>query len=116
MNSPRFRVETKWLIFPASSILDNHCGNDGVMVGLYDDGSYNLSLTAENSLVMTEIKAVYKSFLIRIYIDEAHQMRRVMATRIGETEKQHHFFTLDDLMIFLLQEIEIPPKGGQPLT
>ena len=65
---------------------------------------------------MPEKKAVYKSFLIRICSDEAHRIRWVMATRISETGEQHYFVTLDDLMIFLLQEIEILSKGGQPMT
>lgn len=55
---------------------------------------------------MTEKKAVYKSFLIRICSDETRQMRRVTVTRINEAEKQHYFTNLDDLMIFLLQEME----------
>ena len=39
-------------------------------------------------------------------------MRRVMVTRINEAGEQHCFTNLDDLMIFLLQEIETLPKRG----
>ena len=70
----------------------------------------------KSGLAMTENKAVYKSFLIRICSDEVHQMRRVKVTRISEAGEQHYFTNLDDLMIFLLQEIEIPPKGAWPKT
>ncbi len=55
---------------------------------------------------MTEKQTVYKSFLIRICTVETRQMRRVMVTRICETREQHCFTNLDDLMIFLLQEME----------
>ncbi len=55
---------------------------------------------------MTEKQAVYKSFLIRICTVETRQMRRVMVTRIGEAKEQHYFTNLDDLMIFLLHEME----------
>ena len=57
---------------------------------------------------MTEKKAVYKSFLIRICSDETQQMRRVTVTRINEAGEQHSFTSLDGLMIFLLQEMENP--------
>lgn len=64
---------------------------------------------------MASKKAKYKSYLIRISSDEAHQMRQVMVTRINEAGEQHHFTTLDDLMIFLLQETEPPSKGELPI-
>ena len=55
---------------------------------------------------MTEKKAVYKSFLIRICRDETQHMRRITVTRINEAEEQYNFLNLDDLMIFLLQQME----------
>ena len=55
---------------------------------------------------MTERKAVYKSFLIRICTDETQQMRRVTVARINEAGEQYSFTSLDGLMIFLLQEME----------
>jgi hypothetical protein len=81
-------------------------GNDRVMVGSYSDDSYNLNSALE--LMTTEKKAVYKSFLIRICRDETRQLRRVTVTQINEAENQHYFMNLDDLMIFLLQEMENP--------
>ncbi len=77
---------------------------------------YNLSLTAESEPMMTKKKDIYRSFLIRICSDEDQQVRRVTVTRVSETGEQHYFTTLDDLMIFLLQEIESSPKGGWPIT
>jgi hypothetical protein len=65
---------------------------------------------------MTENNAVCKSFLVRICSDEAHQMRRVMVTRISEAGEQYYFANLDDLMIFLLQEMENPMKGELPMV
>ena len=62
---------------------------------------------------MTEKKAVYKSFLIRICHDEAQQTRRITITRINEAGEQHSFTSLDGLMIFLLQEME-NPAGSTP--
>ena len=90
-------------------------GNDGVMVGLYNDNSYRLTQIPESEPVMASKKASYKSYLIRICSDEAHQMRQVMVTRISEAGEQHHFTNLDDLMIFLLQEMEPPSKGELPI-
>ena len=65
---------------------------------------------------MTGKKAVYKSFLIRICCVESRQMWRITVTRINEAEEQFYFLNLDDLMIFLLQEIEGPSKGKSPMT
>ena len=73
----------------------------------------NLILTLD--LVMTEKKAVYKSFLIRICTGEAHKMRRVIVTRVSEAEEQYYFSNLDDLMMFLLKELENCSKGELPL-
>ena len=56
--------------------------------------------------------AIYKSFLIRIWSGETHQTQRVMVVRISENNEQYYFTTLDDLMIFLLQEMEGPSKGA----
>jgi len=49
---------------------------------------------------------IYKSFLIRIWHDEAGSKTRVMVTHIDEGGKQYYFANLDDLMMFLLQEKE----------
>ncbi len=65
--------------------------------------------------MMPENPAIYKSFLVRIWGDEANSKWRVMVTRINETGEHHYFTTLDDLMIFLLKEIESPSKGEQPM-
>lgn len=60
---------------------------------------------------MPEKSTIYKSFLIRIWSGETDQTRRVMVTRISESGEQYYFANLDDLMIFLLQEMEGPSKG-----
>ena len=65
---------------------------------------------------MSEKPAIYKSFLIRIWGDEAHQTQRVMVVRINEAGEQYYFANLDDLMIFLLQEIENPSKWESPMV
>lgn len=57
---------------------------------------------------MSDKPANYKSFLIRIWSDKAGSKQRVMVTRIDETGEQYYFATLDDLVIFLLQEMEKP--------
>ncbi len=57
---------------------------------------------------MTKKRAVYKSFLIRFCRGDAQQMRWITVTRINETEEQYCFLNLDDLMFFLLQELENP--------
>ena len=54
---------------------------------------------------MSDKPAVYKSFLLRIWNNKAGSKRRVMVTRIDETGEQYYFANLDDLMMFLLQEI-----------
>jgi hypothetical protein len=59
---------------------------------------------------------IYKSFLIRIWSDEPDQSWRVMVTRIGESDEQYYFANLDDLMIFLLQEMKGPSKGEPPMV
>lgn len=56
---------------------------------------------------MAPKKVVYKSYIIRICCEDAQQKKRITVTRINETQKQYNFTSLDDLMIFLLQEIEI---------
>ena len=63
-------------------------------------------MNTTQELMMTEKKAVYKSFLVRICHDEAQQMRWITVTRINEAEEQYCFLNLDDLMIFFLQEME----------
>jgi len=74
----------------------------------------NLILTLD--FVMTERKAVYKSFLIRIYASETHKMQRVTVTRVSEAGEQYYFSNLDDLMMFLLKEFDSPSKGELPLV
>ena len=59
---------------------------------------------------------IYKSFLVRIWSDEANSKWRVMVTRISEASDPLYFSSLDDFMIFLLQEIEGPSKGGLPMV
>ena len=58
---------------------------------------------------------IYKSFLIRIWSDEPQRKRRVMVTRINESGEQYYFANLDDLMIFLLEEMDSPSKGELPM-
>ena len=54
----------------------------------------------------SEKSVIYKSFLIRIWRDEAGSKLRVMVRRIDEDGKQYYFANLDELMMFLLQEME----------
>jgi len=56
--------------------------------------------------MMATKTTTYKSFLIRIWSDEPHRTPRVMVTRINESGEQYYFANLDDLMMFLLKEIE----------
>ncbi len=65
---------------------------------------------------MTKKKAVYKSFLIRIYASETRKMQRVTVTRVSEAGEQYNFTNLDDLMMFLLKEMENRSKGELPLV
>lgn len=65
---------------------------------------------------MSEKPATYKSFLIRMWSDKAGSKRRVMVTRIDEAGEQYYFANLDDLMMFLLQEMENPQKGDLPMV
>ena len=54
----------------------------------------------------SEKSIIYNSFLIRIWRDEASSKQRVVVTRIDEDGKQYYFANLDELMMFLLQEME----------
>jgi hypothetical protein len=56
----------------------------------------------------SEKSVIYKSFLIRIWRDETGSKQRVMVTRIDEGGKPYYFANLDDLMMFLLLEMEKP--------
>ena len=49
---------------------------------------------------------IYKSFLIRIWRDEAGSQRRIMVIQLDASDRQYYFANLDDLMMFLLQEME----------
>jgi hypothetical protein len=91
-------------------------GNDRVMVGCYDDTTERLILNVKSELMMLEKPAIYKSFLIRIWSNKAGSKRRVMVTRIDEAGEQYYFANLDDLMIFLLQEMEKPVQGELPMV
>ena len=57
-------------------------------------------------------KDFYKSFLLRIWCDEISQIRRVVVTHINKNGEQEHFSTIDELMIFLLHEIDSSPGDG----
>lgn len=59
---------------------------------------------------MRRKKDFYKSFLLRIWCGEINQIQQVVVTHINKSGDQVHFKTIDELMIFLLQEIETPPK------
>ena len=86
------------------------------MVGLYNSHKYSLILNLKSETMIPEKLPIYKSFLVRIWGDETGQMWRIMVVRISEADERHYFTTLDDLMIFLLQEIEILSKGERPMT
>lgn len=58
---------------------------------------------------------IYKSFLIRIWSGEAHRPLRIMVTRINESGEQFYFANLDDLMMFLLKEMDDQSKGELPM-
>ncbi|HRV90654.1 MAG TPA: hypothetical protein P5526_00660 [Anaerolineae bacterium] len=60
---------------------------------------------------MSDKPGIYKSFLIRIWSDKAGSKRRVMVAPVGGAGQHYYFANLDDLMIFLLQEMEDPAKG-----
>ncbi|MCB0193376.1 MAG: hypothetical protein KDJ65_15625 [Anaerolineae bacterium] len=61
---------------------------------------------------MVDKPGFYKSFLIRIWSDKAGSKRRVMVAPVDGGGQHYYFATLDDLMIFLLQEMEEQTKGG----
>ena len=61
---------------------------------------------------MSDKPGIYKSFLIRIWSDKAGSKRRVMVAPVDGAGQQLYFANLDDLMIYLLQEMEEPAKGG----
>ena len=63
---------------------------------------------------MPEKQGLYKSFLIRIWSDKASSKLRVMVAPIDGVGQHYYFANLDDLMMFLLQEMEDPAKGGAP--
>jgi hypothetical protein len=62
-------------------------------------------------MTMPTKPTTYKSFLIRIWSGETHRTSRVMVTRINESGEQYFFANLDELMMFLLKEIENRSKG-----
>lgn len=53
-----------------------------------------------------------KSFLIRISGHTTNSKRRIMLVRVSQTKEHHYFASLDELMIFFLQEFEQFPKGA----
>ncbi|MCB0155102.1 MAG: hypothetical protein KDF65_09905 [Anaerolineae bacterium] len=65
--------------------------------------------------MMPEKSTIYKSFLIRIWSGETDQTRGVMVTRISEHGEQYYFANLDDLMMFLLEEMDTLSKGELPM-
>ncbi len=81
-------------------------GNDRVMVAIYDDHSSPLIFNLKSEAMGSEKSVIYKSFLIRIWSDDTGSKQRVMVTRIDEAGKHYYFVNLDDLMMFLLQEME----------
>ena len=74
-----------------------------------------IDLNFEKRLTMPTKPTTYKSFLIRIWSGETHRKARVTVTRINESGEQYHFASLDDLMMFLLREIENQSKGELPM-
>ena len=74
-----------------------------------------IDLNFEKRLTMPTEPTTYKSFLIRIWNGETHRKSRVMVTRINESGEQYYFANLDDLMIFLLKEMENRSKGELPM-
>ena len=75
-----------------------------------------IDLNFEKRLTMPAKPTTYKSFLIRIWSGETHRTPRVMVTRINESGEQYYFANLDDLMMFLLKEIEIRSEGELPMS
>ena len=75
-----------------------------------------IDLNFEKRLTMPTKHTMYKSFLIRIWSGETHRTPRVMVTRINESGEQYYFANLDDLMIFLLKEMEDRSKGELPMS
>ena len=73
-------------------------------------------LNLEKRRMMPAKPTTYKSFLIRIWSGETHRTPRVMVTRINESGEQYYFANLDDLMIFLLKEMEDRSKGELPMS
>jgi hypothetical protein len=61
---------------------------------------------------MPEEKTSYKSFIFRICGDEAQQVKWITMARINKEEKTHYFTDLDNLVIFLLQEVGSPFNRG----
>jgi hypothetical protein len=59
---------------------------------------------------MSAKKVLYKSYLIRICNNESSQTQRVVVTRINEEGEQENFTSIDELMIFLLYEMDEPKE------
>lgn len=80
----------------------------GILIDLID-------LHLEKRLTMPTKPTMYKSFLIRIWSGETHRKARIMVTRINESNEQYYFANLDDLMMFLIKEVENQSKGELPM-
>ena len=60
---------------------------------------------------MAETQTSTQSFLIRIS-GGTISSRRIMLVRVSQHEEKHYFTSLDDLLIFLLQEFDQLQTGG----
>jgi hypothetical protein len=89
-------------------------GNDRLTVAIYDDQSSPLILGLKSEAMGSDKPAIYKSFLIRIWSDETRSQRRIMVIQVDASDRQYYFANLDDLMMFLLQEMEELSEGGSP--
>lgn len=87
-------------------ITQTKLGNDRVTIAIYDDHSSPLILNPKSEAMGSDKPIIYKSFLIRIWSDETGSQRRIMVTRVDASDQQYYFANLDDLMMFLLQEME----------
>jgi hypothetical protein len=74
-----------------------------------------IDLNFKKRLTMPTKPTTYKSFLIRIWNGETDRKSRVMVTRINESGEQYYFANLDDLMMFLIKEVENQSKGELPM-
>ena len=94
----------------ALSILHHQPGNGEVMIYEYGKTIITCIPNLKSGFMMRRKKDYYKSFLLRIWRDEIDQVRRVEVTPINKNDERARFSTIDELMIYLLQETDTPPE------